>query len=106
MKRKRKRRLRFIDLPQKTLTGVLCGIVSILTLIILIIISTVNKGQAGIGIGVAGMLAFIINIIGMTMTVKGIQESENMFFTLPLLGLVFNGIMLVVYLVLYVVGIF
>ncbi len=105
MKRKWKKKSRYDMVPFYTTFGVICGIISIVVFIILVVIATIKKGNVGFGLGMAGTAGSGLSILGLWSTIRGIKSDENMFFTFPLLGLLFNGIMILVYLIIYIIGI-
>lgn len=80
------------------------GIVSVIGFIIVSIISGINGGEGGLIIGIAGILLFALSLLGFIMSYKALKQ-KDIFYRFPMTGLVVNGIMMIVYVILYVMGI-
>ncbi|CUH91954.1 DUF6142 family protein [Herbinix luporum] len=68
------------------------------------IISGINKGQAGIIIGVVGLLLFALSITGFVFSYRAIKQ-RDIYYRFPMIGLISNGIMMIVLMILYIIGI-
>lgn len=80
------------------------GIVSVIGFIIVSIVSGINGGGGGLIIGIAGILLFALSLLGFIMSYKALKQ-KDIFYRFPMTGLVVNGIMMIVYVILYVMGI-
>mgnify|MGYP000951469839 FL=1 len=80
------------------------GIVSVIGFIIVSIVSGINGGEGGLIIGIAGILLFALSLLGFIMSYKALKQ-KDIFYRFPMTGLVVNGIMMIVYVILYVMGI-
>ncbi len=68
------------------------------------IISGRNGGNAGSGIGLIGISCFIISIIGFVMAWISLHQ-ENIRPLFPAIGSLVNGILIVIYMILYILGV-
>ncbi len=83
--------------------SIVFSIFSIVIFLFSSIYSGVNEGEAGLLVGVLGLIAIVINIYGFYMAVKSLRGDDIYFFT-ALMGVVLNGLMLSTYIVLIIVG--
>ena len=88
----------------KGLISVIIGGITLLALIILSVISSLSGGNGGLILGIIGMVLFVISIAGFILGIKSCREKE-IFYTAPVVGMVLNGLLSLVFFVLYMVGI-
>lgn len=93
-------------IPKDTKIGLLTGIVTMVILILLFIYSTLKRGNAGVGVGLVGMIVMVAGCYGLIMSIRGIKKKDCMYFTIPVIGIGLNGLVFVSTFVLYVVGLF
>ncbi len=80
------------------------GVISLVACLAFIIISFLKKGNAGIYIGIGAVAVFVISCIGIVNAIRGYrEESQSAIFTL--LGFIFNAIIIIAFIVLFVTGI-
>jgi len=89
----------------KGIISVVLAVLSLLSIISSSIISAISHGNGGIFLGVIGIAALIISLIGFILGIKGSLEKE-IYYTAPVIGMIINGLLFLFYFVLYVVGIF
>ena len=91
--------------PINTITAISCAVVNFIILIVMIIKATVTDGNAGLLIGLIGVLAIIICAFGIYYAFKGLKVDENNVFTFPLVAIISNILLTVILVVMYIVGI-
>lgn len=90
-----------------SLTGILSaiiGIVVIIGFVVLSIISGTMEGQGGQVLGFLGLLFFAMAVYGSVLAYKAFKE-RDVFFHFPILGAASNGIMTILFVILYILGI-
>lgn len=86
------------------LISVIIGGITLLALIILSVISSLSGGNGGLILGIIGMVLFVMSIAGFILGIKSCREKE-IFYTAPVVGMVLNGFLFIVFFALYMVGI-
>lgn len=109
-KRVRKGKDRRIDFTRKVnpvrgIVSLIISIVSFLGLIALSIVSAVYGGNAGLAVGIAGVLLFLVNITGFILAATCLKM-YNVNLKITRAGIIGNAFMIVSYISLYIVGIF
>ena len=89
----------------KGIISVILAVISLLSIITSSIISAISHGDGGIFLGVAGITALFISLAGFIIGIKGSLEKE-IYYTAPVTGMILNGLLFLLFFVLYVVGIF
>lgn len=79
------------------------GIIVIAGFLTISIISGVNKGNGGFALGVIGITLFILALLGFALSYKSYQQ-KDVFLRFPVIGLILNGFMSIILLVLYILG--
>lgn len=69
------------------------------------IISGINGGQGGLVIGIAGILLFVLAIIGFIISYKELRQ-RDIYYRYPMIGIITNGIMLILLMVIYIMGLY
>lgn len=84
--------------------SMLLGLLSIITFIVISFVSGYAKGMGGIELGVVGLVSAACSVLGFLLSIRSFKE-KDIYLTAPIMGIGLNGIMLVVYFCLYIVGI-
>lgn len=89
--------------PIKGVISTVIGVIAFLIAVISIYISSTAAGRGGILIGLGGVFALCITVCGFVFAIQSFKEKDiiNIF---PIIGLGLNGGLLVIYVVLYVIG--
>lgn len=80
------------------------GIAVVIGFIAISVVSGVLTGNGGLVLGIIGILLFCLAIFGFVLSYKAFKQ-KDIFYRFPLIGAIFNGIMTVFLLILYVLGI-
>lgn len=72
--------------------------------IALCIAAFMKSGEAEIVVGGIGILDAVFALVGMVLGIRGFQERE-IYYVLPTVGVVMNGILFVIYFSLYFMGV-
>jgi hypothetical protein len=80
------------------------GIIVVLGFFIISLLSGLAGGKGGFAIGVTGILLLILSVIGFVLAYKALRK-KDIFYRFPIIGAVLNGIMLILLLVIYLLGI-
>lgn len=75
----------------------------IIILLTLCIVSGHAKGRAGMEIGALGLATMVLSIIGFVLAVRCNKE-EDIYHVTPAVGSVLNGIMILLFMVLFIKG--
>ena len=78
------------------------GVLSIIILFTLCIVSGHAKGRAGMEIGAFGLATMVLSIIGFVLAVR--CNKEDIYHVTPAVGSVLNGIMILLFMVLFIKG--
>lgn len=101
----RRRKIQFTDKkhPIQGVISMLIAIASCILMIALFIGSGMAKGQAGIVYGYFGILNLFLSAVGFIMSLR-CYKKEDVYMSTPTIGSVVNGIIIIIYLILYVLG--
>lgn len=80
------------------------GIAAVLGFAATCIVSGIYGGEGGFIIGIIGILLFALSLFGFIISYKALKQ-RDIFYRFPMTGLITNGIMMVVYVILYIIGI-
>lgn len=83
--------------------SIIFGIFSIILFVVSCVFSGINRGEAGLLVGVFGIVAMIVNIYGFALAVKSLK-GDDIYFLTALIGVVMNGLMFAAYIILMIVG--
>ena len=103
--RKRKR-YSIENLPANTTISIICGVANLIITCILCYRATTTNGDLGLITGIVGVLAVIIGGNGIFYAFKGAKEDDNNYFTIPLIAIIVNIVLTLIFIILYIVGIF
>lgn len=88
------------------------GVVSMLLSLIVLagfitasVLSGMAKGEGGLMLGYLGVASLVIAIVGFVLGVKSFKEQDILYFH-PIFGSVVNGLFLLVFISLYLIGLF
>lgn len=101
----KRKRIRFSDKshPPRGIVSVGLGVLTCAILLILCIVSGKAKGNAGIGIGFAGIGALGMSIAGFILAVRCSRE-EDIYMVTPAVGSVLNGVLTLILMMLFIKG--
>ncbi len=88
----------------KGLISLILGIISCIALFVISYISSLSAGNGSLLLGVIGMALFGVSITGFILGIKACKGKE-IYYTAPIIGLILNGFLSIIYLTLYMVGI-
>ena len=89
--------------PKSGIVSLIMGAAAIIILLVLFLVSGANRGEAGGWIGIAGIWTLVLAVVGFVLAVKS-YKMDDIYRVTPTLGSVFNGIVVVAMMLLYVVG--
>ena len=85
------------------LTVLVTGSISIILLIVLCIVASV-KSEIPQVFGLAAMIAAVVSIFGLIMSVLSTRE-RDIYTSVPIAGMIVNGISIILYVIIYFLGI-
>lgn len=101
----KKRKIKFRG-EQQSKRGIFSFIIAIfvvVSFIVLSLISSMAKGAGGIELGAIGLLCFAFAIYGFLLAIKATKE-KDIFYKLPIASMILNGLFIILYFVLYLIG--
>ena len=78
-------------------------VISLVVLVLCCYLSWQSRGNGGLGIGLAGMAAFLTSVAGVWLAVKGAKK-KDVHMRFPMLGGILNGMLILLYLGIYIMG--
>lgn len=90
-----------------TALGILSAVVGIITFagfIVTCFVSGIYGGESGFLIGLIGFLLFALALLGFVLSYKALKQ-RDIFYRFPMAGLITNGLMLIIFMVIYILGI-
>lgn len=90
---------------KKGIISTILGVLSIGALIILAISSSLSGGNGSLLVGGLGIIALIVSFIGFTLGISSCKEDE-VYYSYPVVGTSLNGIIFVIYIIIYLMGTF
>jgi len=94
------------NISKDTMVGIYIGITTFLFLLALVIYSTFKRGNAGVGVGIVGVITMIISGLGLLVSIRGIRRKDCMYYTVPIISIGANVIIFIFTFLLYVIGLF
>lgn len=88
----------------KGMISLTTGIAIAMATIILMFTSSFSGGNGGIWYGYMGIGLAILSIVGFVLGAKGFKE-KDIYYTAPISGLMLNGVLFLIFLVLYLLGV-
>lgn len=101
----KRRKIQFTD-KKHPFIGIVSMVISFLSLIGMIALfigSGMVKGNAGIVYGYLGILNLSVSVVGFVLSLRCYRK-EDIYMTTPAIGSVLNGIIVILYLILYFAG--
>lgn len=89
--------------PVSGIFAAFIGIVSVVFFIVLCFISSQSHGKAGIMVGFGGICCFVLSLFGFMVSWASLRR-ENIRPLFPSIAAIINGLSMVFYLVLYILG--
>lgn len=101
--KKRKTAYTFSDKthPKEGILSVIVGSVLLISFLVLFLVT--SRKQGGLFIGVLGLAIFFGSIAGIWLSVKAMKK-EDILYRFPIIGIVINGIVLLISVSLYFIG--
>jgi hypothetical protein len=90
-----------------TKTGIFATVIGAVVVIgfsVISFISGLNKGKGGIVLGLIGIFLFITAIAGFVLAYKSFKK-KDIFYHFPIIGALLNGLMIIILLIIYIMGI-
>lgn len=90
-----------------TRLGILSAVIGIIAVIGFVGVSLVSGyygGEGGIVIGIAGLLLFVVSIFGFFISIKALKQVD-IYYRFPMIGITTNGVIMIVLMVIYIIGI-
>lgn len=88
----------------KGLISTAIGITAIIALMVLAYIASLSGGNGTILLGLVGIGFAVLSGVGFYLGIDACKESD-IYYTAPVAGIIINGFILIIYLLLYMVGI-
>jgi hypothetical protein len=101
----KRKKIQFSDKthPTRGIVSVVLGILALLFLILLCVLSCREGGDAGIGVGFAGLGVFAMSVAGFILALRCYRE-EDIYMITPTAGSILNGLLTLVFMVLFFIG--
>ncbi len=80
------------------------GLIVVIGFLVISIISGYQRGEGGFVLGVMGILLFCLAIFGFVLSYRTFKK-KDIFYRFPVIGVVLNGLMSILLLILYLLGI-
>lgn len=105
MFKKKKASIKFVGRKHSIygLISTVIGSVSAVTLGILFYITTSSEGNTSVWLGLVGLLLLVITLAGLVTGVSGFKQ-KDIFYTLPVIGVIVNGLLFLGMVILYFLG--
>jgi uncharacterized Tic20 family protein len=104
-RRERNRRYKFSDKthPVGGVVAFVLGCISLGVVILSIVISEQAQGEAKMIVGLLGILAMLLSLVGFFLAISAVRKKE-IHYRFPVMGIVLNGVLAVFLLGLYILG--
>ncbi|MDD6208252.1 MAG: DUF6142 family protein [Clostridiales bacterium] len=104
--KKRSSNYKFTDKihPPKAIASVGLEILTLVLFFTACYLSFQNRGNGTMCVGVLGMLAFLSSLFGLYLGIKSIQTKQELHYRFPVLGIGGNGLLAVLFLLMYILG--
>ncbi|MDD3172265.1 MAG: DUF6142 family protein [Herbinix sp.] len=86
------------------ISSVIIGVFVILVFLTISVISGLAKGKGGFLLGVIGLLLFFLSVFGFVLAYKSFKK-KDIFYRFPVIGIILNGLMTLLFIVIYLLGI-
>lgn len=85
------------------IVSTIIGAVDVIGLIAISIFSSTSHGKGGTIVGIVGLLLFVIAAAGFAISYKSLKE-KDIYYRFPVIGSTINGLMLMLLLIIYLLG--
>lgn len=82
----------------------LIGIVTVLGFLTISMVSGFRSGKGGFALGIIGIFLFALSLFGFVLSYKTFKK-KDIFYRFPVIGVILNGIMSIVFLIIYLIGV-
>ncbi len=103
MKRRQPYKFTIKKISPWSVMSTILGVISLLSMVIAIILTFQNQGEAKVGYGITSAVALIFTIIGMILGIKTRFE-KDMYYIFANIGIIINGLMLAFLVYVFVLG--
>jgi len=105
IRKKDRKEVKFSDRvrPKKAIFSLMLAILSIGLMAAMIVLSALAAGKAPFYVGAGGMAALFFAILGFVLAVRCFRQ-KNIYYGMPVVGSVVNGVLLLAWLAVYAVG--
>lgn len=90
--------------PARAIFSVILAVVPVGGLVLLPYLSSRTGGNGGLILGAAGMAAMVCSLVGLILGIKSLKQ-KDIYYSMPIVGTLMNGIFLIIYFVIYIAGI-
>lgn len=103
---KKRRKIQFTDKvhPKQGICSLVIGAICMISTLLLFIGAGKARGNAAIWYGYVGMLTMFASFAGLIVAIRCFQK-EDIYYTTPTIGIILNGLMTLMYVVLLFVGV-
>lgn len=101
----KRRKIQFTDKRHPAI-GIISTIIAVLSFVLMIalcVTSSLEKGNGGIMYGYLGVFNFILSLTGFIFALRCYRK-EDIYLTTPMAGSLLNGVIIVLYMILYFWG--
>lgn len=81
------------------------GIIVILGFVAISIVSGIYGGEGGLLIGISGIFLFFLGIFGFILSYRELRK-RDIFYRFPMIGIIANGLMLILLMIIYILGLY
>ncbi len=81
------------------------GIIVILGFVAVSIVSGIYGGEGGLLIGISGIFLFFLGIFGFILSYRELRK-RDIFYRFPMIGIIANGLMLILLMIIYILGLY
>lgn len=101
----KRRKIQFTDKkhPVQGIVSMLISFVAFILMIVLFVCSGREKGNGGVVYGYLGIVNLLLSVVGFVLALR-CYKKEDIYMTTPSVGSVLNGVIILIYLLLYFLG--
>ncbi len=98
-------RMFFKGTPASVMTAALLGMMSVVIFFASAVLSVMERGNAGLILGVMGVGAMILDVVGFSLAVNHARsKGEDVYYGMSLVAVILNGAMFIIYMIFYIFG--
>lgn len=87
----------------KGIIALILGILCTIGTVVMLVLSTNSGGSSGLSVGTVGLILMIIELTGLCLALKSLYE-RDVVPVIPIAALATNGVLLVFYICIYIIG--